>query len=106
MVCRLGMSDRLDPVTFGVDQQPVFLGRDFSQKEKNYSEMSATEIDKEVRSIIENQRPSAEDSLGQSGCARKHYAMIAQPQGASRKQTRKNAQRRANREGTQLLDDG
>ena len=63
MVCRLGMSDRLGPVTFGVGQQPVFLGRDFSQKEKNYSEMSATEIDKEVRSIIENANDPAQKIL-------------------------------------------
>ena len=63
MVCRLGMSDRLDPVTFGVGQQPVFLGRDFSQEEKNYSEMSAKEIDKEVRSIIKNANDAAQEIL-------------------------------------------
>jgi len=52
MVCELGMSERLGPMTLGRKERQVFLGRDFT-KEKNYSETTAIEIDKEVRSIID-----------------------------------------------------
>ena len=53
MVCRFGMSDRLGPVAFGREQQQVFLGRDFAQEDRNYSEQSAEAIDEEVRRLIE-----------------------------------------------------
>ena len=63
MVCRFGMSDKLGPVTFGLDHQPVFLGRDLTQEERNYSEASAHEIDNEVRSIIRNANEAAKKIL-------------------------------------------
>ncbi len=52
MVMRYGMSEKLGPVVFGSSHDEIFLGRDFGST-KNYSEEVATEIDKEVRSIIE-----------------------------------------------------
>jgi cell division protease FtsH len=47
MVCRFGMSETLGPATFGRESQQVFLGRDFTQEERNYSESTAVEIDRE-----------------------------------------------------------
>ena len=63
MVCRFGMSEKLGPVTFGEDHQPVFLGRSMMQEERNYSETSAREIDEEVRSIIESANDAAKAIL-------------------------------------------
>ncbi|MFN4180538.1 MAG: ATP-dependent zinc metalloprotease FtsH [Armatimonadota bacterium] len=52
MVCEFGMSERLGPVTLGRKAGPVFLGRDIVE-DRNYSEAVASEIDKEVRRIVE-----------------------------------------------------
>ena len=52
MVCELGMSDTLGPLTFGKKEEMVFLGKEIATH-KDYSEQTAVAIDKEVRSIIE-----------------------------------------------------
>jgi cell division protease FtsH len=52
MVCELGMSDNLGPLTFGKKEEMVFLGREISSH-KDYSEQTAVLIDQEVRNIIE-----------------------------------------------------
>lgn len=52
MVTEFGMSDRLGPLTFGRKSEYVFLGRDIAS-ERDYSEQIAYEIDKEVRTIVE-----------------------------------------------------
>ncbi|MBD3267810.1 ATP-dependent zinc metalloprotease FtsH [bacterium] len=52
MVCQFGMSDKLGPLTFGADENQVFLGRDI-YKDKEYSEEVASQIDKEVRRIVD-----------------------------------------------------
>lgn len=52
MVCEFGMSERLGPVTLGRKAGPIFLGRDIVE-DRNYSEAVASEIDKEVRRIVE-----------------------------------------------------
>jgi cell division protease FtsH len=51
MVCEWGMSDKLGPMTFGSKDENIFLGRDFQQAQ-GYSETTASEIDKEVRSFV------------------------------------------------------
>lgn len=51
MVTDMGMSEKLGPRTFGTKQELVFLGREISEQ-KDYSERTALEIDKEVNSII------------------------------------------------------
>ena len=53
MVTRYGFSERLGPVVYGTDQAQPFLGRDLGQG-KGYSEAIATEIDSEVRDIVED----------------------------------------------------
>ena len=52
MVTRYGMSDKIGPVNYSSEDE-VFLGRDFSTK-KNISEDVASEIDHEIRSVIED----------------------------------------------------
>ena len=51
MVTKYGFSDRIGPVNYS-DSDEVFLGKDFSTR-KNYSEGVASEIDHEVKTIIE-----------------------------------------------------
>ncbi|MGN0984053.1 MAG: ATP-dependent zinc metalloprotease FtsH, partial [Gemmiger sp.] len=52
MVTRYGFSERLGPVVYGGDPGETFLGRDFGQG-KGYSEAIASEIDNEIRDIVD-----------------------------------------------------
>jgi cell division protease FtsH len=52
MVAQLGMSDRIGQVNFGDDERQPFLGYSLSQG-RNYSEETASEIDAEVRRIVD-----------------------------------------------------
>lgn len=52
MITQWGMSEELGPITFGENQDQVFLGRDLG-RERNYSEAVAYSIDKEVKRIID-----------------------------------------------------
>ena len=52
MVMKYGMSDRLGLVSYGGDDDTVFIGRDLAHT-KNFSEEVAKEIDEEIRRIIE-----------------------------------------------------
>jgi len=52
MITKYGMSERLGNMIFASDNDEVFLGRDFVHA-RNYSEELAAEIDKEVKSIID-----------------------------------------------------
>ena len=51
MVMRYGMSDALGPRTFGEHEEMVFLGKEIHEQ-RDYSEKTAEEIDKEIRNII------------------------------------------------------
>lgn len=62
MICEYGMSENIGPVTFGHRQDQVFLGRDIA-RDKDYSEEVAAEIDKEVRSFMENAYAATEKLL-------------------------------------------
>ncbi len=52
MVTKFGMSDNLGPINLGSEHDEVFIGRDFVQN-KGLSEKLASEIDDEVRNIID-----------------------------------------------------
>ena len=52
MVCEWGMSD-LGPIQYERDTGSVFLGRDYTNTQKNFSVETATKIDNEIRKIIE-----------------------------------------------------
>lgn len=51
MVTRLGMSNDLGPRTYGQKEELIFLGREISEQ-RDYSEAVAEQIDKEVRSLV------------------------------------------------------
>ena len=62
MVTKYGMSQRVGTITFGQNQEEVFLGRDIAQG-REYSEETAGIIDEEVKSIIDFAYKKAEAIL-------------------------------------------
>ena len=62
MVTKFGMSDKLGLVTYGHDNNEVFLGRDFSST-PNYSEKTAAIIDEEIESVVMTQYKKALELL-------------------------------------------
>jgi len=52
MVTTYGMSKEIGPLTFGNQDEMVFLGREIAEQ-RNYSEEMAEKIDREVRRLIE-----------------------------------------------------
>ncbi len=51
MVCEWGMSDELGPLSYGKNEEEIFLGREITKKQ-NYSEMTAQKIDTEIKNIV------------------------------------------------------
>lgn len=64
MVTKYGFSERIGPVNYSSSDE-VFLGKDFSTR-KNYSEEMASEIDEEIRTIIEDAYATAEKLLNEN----------------------------------------
>ena len=64
MVTRYGFSERLGPVVYGNDPNQTFLGRDLAQG-KGYSETIASEIDNEIRDIMDESYESARRILSE-----------------------------------------
>lgn len=62
MVMEYGMSDTLGTISYGTDQNEVFLGRDFGRG-RNFSEEIGAEIDKEVKRFIDEAYSKAEKLL-------------------------------------------
>ena len=65
MVTTYGMSDDLGPMTYGTNDDEVFLGRDFN-KIRNYSEEVAAKIDNEMRRIIDAAYHKTESLLSEN----------------------------------------
>ena len=61
MVTKFGMSEKIGPVNYSSSDE-VFLGKDFSTR-KNFSEEIASEIDGEIRRLIEEAFAHAEQLL-------------------------------------------
>ncbi len=55
MVTKWGLSDKMGPLAYGEEQQEVFLGKSASQTNKNISNETASNIDTEIRKIIDTQ---------------------------------------------------
>lgn len=53
MVTKYGMSDKLGPLSYGDNEEEVFLGHSVA-RQQNVSERTAQMIDEEVRGIVEN----------------------------------------------------
>ena len=62
MVTEWGMSDTLGPMTFGKNNDEVFLGRDI-QSQRDYSEVTARIIDEEIAKIIRIAQKKSEKIL-------------------------------------------
>ncbi|MEE1277874.1 MAG: ATP-dependent zinc metalloprotease FtsH [Acutalibacteraceae bacterium] len=65
MITRFGMSEKLGLVTYGNNQDEVFLGRDFSST-PNYSDETAGKIDGEIADIVGAQYKKALDILNEN----------------------------------------
>ncbi|MDR0301991.1 MAG: ATP-dependent zinc metalloprotease FtsH [Treponema sp.] len=58
MVCEWGMAKELGPVSYGQEDEPIFLGKEIA-RHKDYSEDTAQRIDRAVREILEGARNNA-----------------------------------------------
>ena len=65
MVCEWGMSERLGPLTFGGQEEQIFLGRDIVQH-KDYSEATAVLIDDELKRLAREAYERAEKVIGEN----------------------------------------
>ncbi len=65
MVTHYGMNEKLGPMTYGTDEEEVFVGRDFGRT-RNYSEEVAAEIDREMRKIIDEAYHRAEKLISEN----------------------------------------
>jgi cell division protease FtsH len=62
MVCEWGMAEELGPITYGQEDEPIFLGKEIA-RHKDYSEDTARRIDKAVKEILDGARSRAEEIL-------------------------------------------
>ena len=62
MVTQFGMSDELGPLSYGENEQEIFLGHSVTQT-KSISEDTANAIDREVRRIVDEGYKRAQDIL-------------------------------------------
>jgi cell division protease FtsH len=62
MVTQYGMSESLGPVTFGHKDELVFLGREIGEQ-RNYSEEIARQIDREIRTLVDEAYQTARQVL-------------------------------------------
>ena len=65
MVTRLGMSDKLGPISFEEGSEQVFLGRDYA-RHTSHSEKTLQEIDAEINRIVDEQLTRARAILEQN----------------------------------------
>jgi cell division protease FtsH len=64
MVCEWGMAEDLGPVTYGQEDEPIFLGKEIA-RHKDYSEDTAQRIDRAVKKILDAARALAASILGE-----------------------------------------
>ncbi len=62
MVCEWGMSDRLGPLSYGRNEEHIFLGKEIT-RHRDFSEKTAQEIDDELRNIVNSCFERARDIL-------------------------------------------
>ena len=65
MVMEYGMSENLGPISYGNDQDEVFLGRDLGRG-RNFSEEIASKIDTEIKRLIDEAYAKAEKLLSEN----------------------------------------
>lgn len=62
-VCNYGMNEKLGTRSYGKKAQQVFLGRDYSDHSKDYSETTAAAIDTEIQALIQTCYDAAKQLL-------------------------------------------
>ncbi|GHV27370.1 ATP-dependent zinc metalloprotease FtsH [Spirochaetia bacterium] len=62
MVCEWGMDEEMGPITFGQEDEPIFIGKEIA-RHKEYSEDTARLIDGAVKKILEGAKSLAESIL-------------------------------------------
>lgn len=62
MVTQYGMTKELGTITYGTDDEQVFMGRDFSRG-RQFSDDTASKIDQEVKAIIDEAYETSENLL-------------------------------------------
>ncbi|MCF6268712.1 MAG: ATP-dependent zinc metalloprotease FtsH [Melioribacteraceae bacterium] len=62
MVCEWGMSEKMGPISYGAKQEELFLGREVT-KHQEFSELTAQEIDVEVKLIVMDAMKRSESIL-------------------------------------------
>ncbi|MBD3282100.1 MAG: ATP-dependent zinc metalloprotease FtsH, partial [Candidatus Portnoybacteria bacterium] len=62
LITKYGMSKKIGPITYGHEEESVFLGKEISSG-KNYSEDIASKIDKELTSMMKKAQRTAERIL-------------------------------------------
>jgi cell division protease FtsH len=62
MVCEWGMADELGPVTYGQEDEPIFLGKEIA-RHKDYSEDTARRIDTAIKEILDEAKNRAGEIL-------------------------------------------
>ena len=63
MVTRYGMSENLGLISYGNDDDEVFIGKDFAHSSRGYAEDTASKIDAEIKSIIDDCYKKAKDLI-------------------------------------------
>jgi len=63
MVCEWGMAEEMGPVTYGQEEEPIFLGKEIA-RHKDYSEETAQKIDRAIKRILDEGQRQAEEILG------------------------------------------
>ena len=62
MVCEWGMCDELGPVSYGQEDEPIFMGRDIA-RHKSFSEETAKQIDEAVHKLLTEAKDRAFKNL-------------------------------------------
>lgn len=64
MVCEWGMSEKVGAVTYGQEDEPIFMGREIA-RHKEFSEHTAELIDEAVRELIDEAKKRVHDILSE-----------------------------------------
>ena len=75
MVTKYGMSANIGMVTYGDDQDEVFIGRDLAHS-RGFSETTAAAIDREVKEIIDDCYVKAKASIQEHSYVLEHCAQL------------------------------
>jgi cell division protease FtsH len=73
MVCEWGMSEKMGPLTFGKQNEQIFLGRELGSQ-RDFSESIAMEIDQEVKRLVTENYERAKRLLTENMASLKRLA--------------------------------